>query len=135
MAVLARPIVPHLWFDTQAREAATFYTEVFPESRIDDVTVLHDTPSGDCDVVSFTLWGQPFMAISAGPYFKINPSVSFFVNFDEEREPQAREKLDILWEKLADGGQVMMDLAEYPWSKRYGWVQDRFGVSWQLTLV
>ena len=134
MAVLARPIVPHLWFDTQAREAATFYTEVFPESRIDDVTVLHDTPSGDCDVVSFTLWGQPFMAISAGPYFKINPSVSFFVNFDEEREPQAREKLDILWEKLADGGQVMMELAEYPWSKRYGWVQDRFGVSWQLIL-
>lgn len=132
---LVRPITPHLWFDTQAREAATFYTEAFPDSRIDDVTVIHDTPSGDCDVVSFTLWGQPFMAISAGPLFKINPSVSFFVNFDEEREPQAREKLDILWEKLADGGQVLMERAEYPWSKRYGWVQDKYGVSWQLILV
>jgi predicted 3-demethylubiquinone-9 3-methyltransferase (glyoxalase superfamily) len=134
MAVLATPITPHLWFDTQARDAATFYAEVFPESRIDRVVTIRDTPSGDCDVVSFTLWGQPFMAISAGPEFTANPSVSFFVNFDEGREPQAREKLDILWAKLADGGQVLMDLAEYPWSKRYGWVQDRFGVWWQLIL-
>lgn len=132
--MLSRPITPHLWFDTQAREAATFYTSVFPDSRIDHVATLHDTPSGDCDVVSFTLWGQPFMAISAGPHFVPNPSVSFFVNFDDDREPQAREKLDLLWEKLADGGKVLMELGEYPFSKRYGWVQDRWGFSWQLIL-
>src|SRR5688500_17410858 len=112
MAVLARPIVPHLWFDTQAHEAATFSTEVCPESRIDYVTVLHDTPSRYCDVLSFTLWNQMCMATRARPYYTINPSVSFFVNFDEESEPQAREKLDILWGKLADGGQALMDPAE-----------------------
>lgn len=134
MPALATPMTPHLWFDTQARDAATFYSEVFPDSRVDRVVTLHDTPSGDCDVVSFTLWGQPFMAISAGPVFVPNPSVSFFVNFDEAREPQAREKLDILWGKLADGGRVLMELGEYPWSPRYGWVQDRFGISWQLIL-
>ena len=62
---LAKPITPHLWFDTQAREAAEFYVSVFPDSRIDSSTVLHDTPSGDCEMLSFTLAGHPFMAISA----------------------------------------------------------------------
>ena len=133
--VLDRPITPHLWFDTQAREAAEFYVSVFPESRIDSATVLHDTPSGDCDVISFTLAGQPFMAISAGPLFTFNPSISFFVNFDPAKDPQARERLDIAWEKLAEGGQVLMELGEYPFATRYGWVQDRYGLSWQLILA
>ena len=75
-------ITPHLWFDTQATEAAEFYSEVFPDSHVDNVTTLRDTPSGDCDVVSFTVWGHEFMAISAGPLFEINPSISFIVNFD-----------------------------------------------------
>ena len=133
--VLDRPITPHLWFDTQAREAAEFYVSVFPESRIDSATVLHDTPSGDCDVISFTLAGQPFMAISAGPLFTFNPSISFFVNFDPAKDPQARERLDIAWKKLAEGGQVLMELGEYPFATRYGWVQDRYGLSWQLILA
>src|SRR5690606_16105506 len=76
---LPRPITPHLWYDTQAREAAEFHCSLFPDSRVHSVTTLHDTPSGDCDVVSFDLHGQPFMAISAGPMFKFNPSVSFIV--------------------------------------------------------
>ena len=133
--VLAKPITPHLWFDTQAREAAGFYVSVFPDSRIDAAIVLHDTPSGDCDVISFTLAGQPFMAISAGPLFTFNPSISFFVNFDPAKDPQARERLDIAWEKLAEGGQVLMELGEYPFATRYGWVQDRYGLSWQLILT
>ena len=62
---LVQPITPHLWFDKEAKEAAGFYCSVFPDSKIDAITQLHDTPSGDCDVVSFTLQGQPFMAISA----------------------------------------------------------------------
>lgn len=132
---LVKPITPHLWFDTQAREAAEFYCSVFPESRIDYSLVLPDTPSGDCDVMAFTLWGQPFMAISAGPVFKPNPSVSFFVRFDPSRDAQAREKLDALWAALAVDGTVLMPLDGYPWSERYGWIQDRFGISWQLTLT
>lgn len=128
-------ITPHLWFDTQAREAAEFYADVFPESSVENVTTLHDTPSGDCDVVSFRVWGQEFMAISAGPIFTINPSISFMVNFDPSREPDAAELLDRVWDRLIDGGTALMPLGEYPFSKHYGWVQDRFGVSWQLILT
>lgn len=128
-------ITPHLWFDTQAKEAAEFYASVFSNSKVMSVSTLHDTPSGDCDIVSFTVRGQPFMAISAGPLFKFNPSVSFFVNFDPSREKDAREQLDSAWTKLADGGQVLMELGEYPFSKHYGWVQDKYGLSWQLILT
>ena len=132
---LVKPITPHLWFDTQAKEAAAFYCEAFPESKLDYLAELHGTPSGDCDVVAFTLWGQPFMAISAGPHFTPNPSISFFVNFDPARMPDARERLYELWTQLADGGEALMPLDEYPFSKRYGWVQDRYGISWQLMLA
>ena len=131
---LVKPITPHLWFDTQAREAAAFYCDLFPDSQVDSVTTLHDTPSGDCDVVAFTLHGQPFMAISAGPMFTFNPSVSFFVNFDPSREPDAAARLERTWAALIDGGQALMPLDVYPFSKRYGWVQDRYGLSWQLIL-
>ncbi|QSX75838.1 VOC family protein [Lysobacter arenosi] len=132
---LVKPITPHLWFDKQAKEAAGFYCSVFPDSKIDSVAVLRNTPSGDCDVVSFTLQGQPFLAISAGPLFKFNPSVSFFVNFDPSRDPDARSKLDRLWAALVEGGQALMPLDAYPFSERFGWVQDRYGVSWQLILT
>ena len=67
-----KPITPHLWFDKEAKEAAQFYCSVFPNSKITNVTILSETPSGDCDVVAFELNGQPFMAISAGPLFKFN---------------------------------------------------------------
>ena len=130
--MLEKPITPHLWFDTQAREAAELYVSLCPDSRIDHVTVIRDTPSGDCDVVSFTVRGQPFMAISAGPLFRFNPSVSFFVNFDPSRDPEARARLDALWNALSDGGQALMPLQAYPFSPCYGWVQDRYGLSWQL---
>lgn len=127
-------ITPHLWFDQEAKEAAEFYTALFPDSKITNITTLHDTPSGDCDLVSFKLSGQPFMAISAGPLFKFNPSVSFIVNFDPSREKNAREKIDALWEKLSQGGATLMPLQQYPFSERYGWVQDKYGLSWQLIL-
>lgn len=131
---LVKPITPHLWFDTQAREATAFYCSVFPDSRVDSIVTLHGTPSGDCDVVSFTLHGQPFMAISAGPYFQFTPAVSFIVNFDPGRDPQARERLDATWARLSDGGEALMPLQAYPFSPRYGWVKDRYGLSWQLIL-
>lgn len=128
-------IVPHLWFENEAMEAAEFYVSVFPHSSITATATLHDTPAGDSDVVSFNLNGHDFMAISAGPKFTINPSISFMVNFDPSTDPQASEHLDELWERLADGGTTLMPLGEYPFSERYGWVQDQFGVSWQLILT
>ena len=100
-----------------------------------DVTTIHDTPSGDSDLVSFELWGQKFMAISAGPYFKLNPSVSFIVNFDPSREKDAREKINEIWIKLSEDGTVLMPLDKYPFSERYGWIQDKYGLSWQLILT
>jgi len=130
----AQSIIPHLWFDTQAREAVSFYCSLIPDSRIEHVTTLRGTPSGECDVISFTLAGQPFMAISAGPYFTFNSSISFFLNFDPSRDAEARAALDATWKKLADGGQVLMPLAAYPFSQHYGWIQDRYGLSWQLIL-
>ncbi len=123
-------IIPHLWFDKEAKEAAAFYVSVFGRgSKIKDTTVIHDTPSGDCDIVEFELRGREFMAISAGPLFKFNPSISFFVYCETKNE------VDSLWEKLFEGGKVLMPLQEYPWSKRYGWIQDKYGLSWQLILT
>lgn len=128
-------IVTHLWFDKEAKEATAFYTGLFSDSKITNITTITDTPSGDCDIVSFDLLGIPFQAISAGPYFKINPSISLMVNFDPSKDDQARERIDEVWEKLADGGKVLMPLDRYPFSEHYGWVQDRYGLSWQLILT
>jgi predicted 3-demethylubiquinone-9 3-methyltransferase (glyoxalase superfamily) len=131
---LMHKITPHLWFDKEAKEAAEFYTSLFPNSKVANVTTLHDTPSGDTDIVSFEIAGQQFMAISAGPLFKFNPSVSFFVNFDPSRDKDARKSIDALWEKLSESGMILMPLEKYPFSERYGWIQDKYGLSWQLIL-
>jgi predicted 3-demethylubiquinone-9 3-methyltransferase (glyoxalase superfamily) len=128
-------ITPHLWFDKEAKEAAEFYTSILPDSKVTLINTLHDTPSGDTDIVSFELAGQPFMAISAGPFFKFNPSISFILNFDPSRDNNARVHLDRLWEQLSEGGTALMPLDRYPFSERYGWIQDRYGLSWQLMLT
>ncbi|MDQ7859020.1 MAG: VOC family protein [Armatimonadota bacterium] len=125
MGALKR-IVPHLWYDKEAREAAEFYCAVFPDSTITNVTTLRDTPSGDCDVVSFELAGQPFVAISAGPLFRFNPSVSFLVAC------RTKGEVDDLWRALSEGGAVLMPLDAYPFNERYGWTTDRYGLSWQV---
>lgn len=137
-----KKITPHLWFDKEVKEAAAFYTSVFPASQIVNASVIHDTPSGDCDIISFELWGQPFMSISAGPLFKFNPSVSFIVNFDplffkgsSSPEMEARKAMDTAWKRLSEGGTVLMPIDQYPFSSRYGWIQDKFGLSWQLILT
>ena len=128
-------ITPHLWFDKEAKEAAEFYTSLFTNSKVTSTQTITGTPSGDTDIVTFELRGQPFMAISAGPLFRFNPSVSFIVNFDPSREKDAKENIDVVWEKLLQGGTVLMPLQEYPFSKRYGWLQDKYGLSWQLILT
>jgi predicted 3-demethylubiquinone-9 3-methyltransferase (glyoxalase superfamily) len=121
-----RRITPHLWFDREAREAAEFYVSLLPDSKVTNITTLRDTPSGDCDVVSFQLARQPFMAISAGPLFKFNPSISFHIKC------RTVDEVDALWAKVAPRGTVLMELGEYPFSKRYGWLADRYGLSWQI---
>ncbi len=128
-------IIPHLWFDTEAKEAAAFYVSIFPKSRITHVSTLHNTPSGDADIVSFELASFSFMSISAGPYFTINPALSFMVNFDPSKESDAEAQLDALWSALSEGGKVLMPLDTYPFSKKYGWIEDKYGVSWQLILT
>ena len=109
-------ITPHLWYDKEAKQAAEFYVSVFPNSRITNVTTIHDTPTGDCDVVSFELSGQPYMAISAGPLFKFNESISFMVYCDTQ------EEIDYYWGKLS----------AVPSAEQCGWIKDKFGLSWQI---
>lgn len=119
-------IRPHLWFDREAREAAEYYVSTFPNSRITGSTTLHDTPSGDTEVISFELFGQGFMAISAGPLFTFTPAVSFFVACETKAE------VDDYWMTLNEGGDALMPLGSYPFSDHYGWTQDRYGLSWQV---
>jgi predicted 3-demethylubiquinone-9 3-methyltransferase (glyoxalase superfamily) len=122
-------IVPHLWYDKKAKEAALFYISLFDQSKILDVTVIEDTPSGDVEIVSFELAGQQFEAISAGHFFKFNPSISLMVACN------SIEEVNTKWKALSEGGTELMPLGEYPFSKWYSWVQDRYGLSWQLMLT
>lgn len=124
-------ITPFLWFDGKAEEAANFYTSVFTPSKI--IAIKHwpeggPFPKGQVMNLTFELGGQQFYAFDAGPMFKFNPSVSFFVVCETE------EETGDVWQKLAEGGSVLMPLDKYDWSEKYGWVQDRFGISWQVSL-
>ncbi len=122
-------ITPHLWFDTEAVEAARFYCDTFPGSQVTNMVTLPDTPSGDVDMVAFELFGQSFMAISAGPLFRFDPSVSFAVACE------TAEEVDRYWDRLSSGGSVLMELGSYPFNARYGWTTDRYGLSWQVSVA
>ncbi len=121
-------ITPHFWYHHEAKEAAALYVSLFPNSSISNIQTIRDTPSGDCDIVTFSLAGESFMSISAGPVFDLNPSISLFVTFDSEAEIQK------VWDALADGGKILMPFDTYPWAQKYGWLQDKYGLSWQLSL-
>ncbi len=121
-------IVPHLWFDKEAEEAADFYVSLFENSTFNNTIVLPDTPSGEAVMVDFDLAGMNFSAISAGPYFKFNPSVSLMVTCKD------KEEVNRLYEALSPGGRELMPLAEYPFSSWYVWLEDRFGHSWQIAV-
>lgn len=110
-------IHPCIWYNGNAKAAAEFYCSLFPESKI---TV--DTPL----VVNFELFGQKFMGLNDGPMFKPNPSVSFFLISESD------EEIDEWWAKLSKGGLIMMPLNKYEWAERYGFLQDQFGLSWQI---
>jgi len=113
-------IMPCLWYSDKAEEAAAFYASLLPNSKVDSVTaLLADSPSGPAGsvkVVEFTLMGQPFMAMSAGPFDPFNHAVSFVVECDDQRE------VDRLWDALGAGGEI----------EQCGWLRDRYGLCWQI---
>lgn len=110
-------IHPCIWYDGNAKAAAEFYCTVFPGAKI-----TADTPM----VVNYELYGQKFMGLNGGPMFKPNASISFLIICEEDDE------INELWAKLSDSGFVMMPLNKYDWSERYGFVQDKFGLAWQV---
>jgi predicted 3-demethylubiquinone-9 3-methyltransferase (glyoxalase superfamily) len=112
-------ITPNLWFDTQAEEAARFYTSIFKESKV--VSVSHygeagPRPAGTVMTVNFELEGQEFTALNGGPEFKFNEAISLLVNCETQKE------VDEFWEKLSEGGE----------KGPCGWLKDKYGVSWQI---
>jgi predicted 3-demethylubiquinone-9 3-methyltransferase (glyoxalase superfamily) len=132
-AMSSRTFVPCLWFDDQAEQAAAFYLRTFPDSRITATSRYPESsdnpsgrPRGSVLTVELELAGQGFTLLNGGPFFVANPSISFFVRIDTSAQAER------LFALLAEGGEVLMALDAYPWSERYGWVKDRFGVSWQV---
>ena len=119
-------LIPHLWYNDNAREAATWYVSLFENSGIDQTTVIYDTPSGDAELVDFHLANFHISSISAGPFFQFNPSLSFMVSCVDSSEVQR------LYTAFSEGGTVLMPLDSYSFSPQYAWVQDRYGLSWQL---
>lgn len=136
MAVITQKITPNLWFDRQAEEAANFYTAAFNNSKIGYITrsskagfETHGIPEGTVMTIEFEIEGLRFIAINGGPLFKFNPSISFLVACE------TKDEVDRLWGRLSQSGKALMELGTYPFSERYGWLQDKYGVSWQLRFV
>jgi len=119
-------IIPHLWFDSQAEEAANFYVTIFKNSKIGRITrypkvaeEVSGKPAGSVMTVAFQLEGQDFLALNGGPEFKFNESVSFMVKCETQ------EEIDYYWNKLKEGGDEKAQIC--------GWLKDKFGLSWQIT--
>lgn len=131
----AQKIIPCLWFDSNAEEAATFYTSLFAESHIgkkllysEEGQEITGKAPGSVMTVDFTVAGLRLTGLNGGPQFAFTPAISFYVTCETEAE------IDTLWAKVSEGGMALMPLDKYDWSKKYGWVQDRFGLTWQLSL-
>ncbi|MEW6093285.1 MAG: VOC family protein [Chloroflexota bacterium] len=125
-------ITPFLWFDSQAEEAVNFYTSLFKDSKVLNVTRYGEAgpgPAGTVMTMNFQLSGQDFTALNGGPEFKFTPAISLFANCDSE------EEIDRLFERLSAGGAILMELGKYPFSDKFCWINDRYGVSWQLNLA
>jgi predicted 3-demethylubiquinone-9 3-methyltransferase (glyoxalase superfamily) len=125
MTMTSKKITPCLWFDDRAEEAAEFYTKVFPNSRIGDVSrygeagrEVHGKEPGTVLTVAFELDGQSFTALNGGPAFQFSEAISFQVSCETQKE------VDFYWEKLSEGGDEA--------AQQCGWLKDRFGVSWQI---
>ena len=129
-------ITPFLWFNNNAEEASNFYMSLFKNSKIENITHYNATggeisgkPIGSVMTVSFQLAGQNFIAINGGPNITFTPAISFFVSCE------TRQELDELWKSLSNGSTVLMELGKYPFSEKFGWLEDKYGISWQLNLT
>jgi predicted 3-demethylubiquinone-9 3-methyltransferase (glyoxalase superfamily) len=118
-------ITPFLWFDDQAEEAVEFYTAIFHNSKIVNISrygeagqEIHGKPAGSVQTVTFELNGQTFTALNGGPMFKFNEAISFQVHCE------AQQEVDYYWEKLSEGGDEKV--------QQCGWLKDKYGVSWQI---
>jgi predicted 3-demethylubiquinone-9 3-methyltransferase (glyoxalase superfamily) len=116
---MTQSIATCIWFDGKAKEAVDFYNEVFGA-----VEIISENPLA----VIYKLFGRRFMHLNGGPGYAVNPSISFFISADSE------EEVNTIWEKLVVDGKVLMPLNTYPWSIKYGWCADKYGVNWQIML-
>jgi predicted 3-demethylubiquinone-9 3-methyltransferase (glyoxalase superfamily) len=129
-------ITSFLWFDNQAEDAVNFYCSVFKNSKAGKIARYDEAgskaagrPAGSVMTASFELEGHEFVALNGGPAFKFNPSISFIVNCKTANEAEDS------WNKLIEGGTTLMALDKYPFSEKYGWLQDKYGLSWQLIVA
>lgn len=130
-------ITPFLWFDNNAEEAVKFYTEAFANSKILTTSLYSESsanaagqPKGSLMTAEFGLNRQKFVALNGGPVFIFTQAISFFVSCETEKE------IDALWNKFSEGNQkIFWPLQKYPWSEKYGWLTDKYGLSWQFTLA
>lgn len=133
---IQQKIVPFLWFANEAEEALNFYMSCFNNSKIGTITRYDEAsakasgqPKDSVLTASFQLNRQEFIALNGGPVFKFTPAISFFVTCETENE------VNELWKKFSEEGKIMMELSEYPFSKKFGWIQDKYGLSWQLNFT
>jgi len=129
-------IIPHLWYDDKAEEAVSLYASIFKNSKIGSVTRYGEAgakvagrPKGSVLTVTFELEGQRLIALNGGPLFSFTPAVSFFVSSENPAE------IDHRWRRLSEGGTALMELDKYPFAEKFGWLQDKYGLSWQLILA
>ncbi len=139
-------ITPNIWFNGNAEQAVDLYSSTFGDSRVlNTIRYPASAEEGLADfqlnmadqvlTIDFAIDNFRFTAINTGSEFRPNPAISFMVNFDPSRDDQARQHLDEAWQKLSQGGAVRMPLDKYDFSQHYGWVEDRYGVNWQLILT
>lgn len=119
-------ITPFIWFEKNLKEITDFYADVFPNTTITSHGELKDTPSGDVQMAGINILGFEMSFMAAGPQYAFTPAISFIVVCESEAE------VDQYWTKLIKGGEVFMDIAEYPFAKKYGWIKDRYGIAWQV---
>ncbi len=119
-------ITPFLWFEKNMKEIVDFYSSVFPGTQLKGGGELENTPSGAVQMATITIFDTDFSLMTAGPYLPFNPTVSFIISC------ASPEEVSELWHKIAVGGKTLMELGTYPFTEKYGWTQDRYGVSWQI---
>lgn len=128
-------ITPHLWFNHQAEEAVNFYTSLFEDSKTGNISryteegqEIHGQEPGAVMTVDFEIAGYKMIALNGGPNFEFTPAISFYVTCESETE------VDTLWQQLSEGGAPLMPLDKYDWSEKYGWIKDKYGLTWQISL-